>query len=96
MGLVNTITLNPEIIPLDVKIVLVGSRQIYYLLQELDADFHEMFRVLVDFRWTSGKQHQKRPRAFARLLHTRASDEGYPPLTAQAVARMVEHSSRTG
>ena len=32
--------------------------------------------------------------AFARLLHTRAKDESYPPLTAQAVARMVEHSSR--
>ncbi|WP_281647627.1 ATP-binding protein [Parendozoicomonas sp. Alg238-R29] len=93
MGLVNTITLNPENIPLDVKIVLLGSRQIYYLLQELDADFHEMFRVLVDF-----DGHLERTpetiSAFARLLHTRASDEGYPALTAQAVARMVEQSSR--
>ncbi|CAM3578248.1 Lon protease family protein [Parendozoicomonas haliclonae] len=93
MGLINTITLNPEIIPLDVKIILIGSRQIYYLLQELDPDFHEMFRVLVDF----DGHLQRTPEsvgAFARLLHTRASDEKYPPLTAQAVARMVEHSSR--
>ncbi len=93
MGLVNTITLNPEIIPLNVKIVLLGSRQIYYLLQELDADFHEMFRVLVDF-----DGHLERTlettNSFARLLHTRATDEGYPALTSQAVARMVEHSSR--
>ncbi len=93
MGLVNTITLNPEIIPLNVKVILLGSRQIYYLLQELDADFHEMFRVLVDF----DGYLQRTPEtvhSFARLLQTRAADEGYPPLTAQAVARMVEQSSR--
>ena len=93
MGLLNTITLNPEVIPLNVKIILIGSRQIYYLLQELDSDFHEMFRVLVDF-----DGHLERTpetvAAFARLLHTRTKDESYPPLTAQAVARMVEHSSR--
>ncbi|MCL6270527.1 AAA family ATPase [Sansalvadorimonas sp. 2012CJ34-2] len=93
MGLVNTITLNPEIVPLDVKIVLLGSRQIYYLLQELDADFHEMFRVLVDFDGHLERTPET-THSFARLLHTRASDEGYPPLTAQAVAKMVEHSSR--
>ena len=49
MGLMNTITLTPETIPLDVKVILVGSRDIYYVLQQIDPDFHEMFRVLVDF-----------------------------------------------
>ena len=93
MGLVSTITLNPEIIPLNVKIVLIGSRQIYYLLQELDGDFHEMFRVLVDFD-SYISRNQDTVQAFSRLLHTRAVDEGYAPLTAQAVARMVEQSSR--
>ena len=93
MGFVNTITLNPEIIPLDIKIILLGSRQIYYLLQDLDADFHEMFRVLVDFDGYLPRTPET-THNFARLLHTRASDEGYPPLTAQAVARMVEQSSR--
>ncbi len=93
MGLMNTITLTPEIIPLNVKIVLVGSRDIYYILQQLDPDFHEMFRVLVDF----DDQIPREPEtvhAFAQLLKNRAEDEGYPPLTASAVARMVEQSSR--
>ncbi len=93
LGLVNTITLTPDDIPLNVKVILIGSRQIYYLLQELDPDFHEMFRVLVDFdgylERTPDTIH-----AFARLLKTRADDEAYPALTSQAVARMVEHSSR--
>ena len=80
-------------IPLNVKIILIGSRQIYYLLQELDPDFHEMFRVLVDFDGHLERTPES-VHAFARLLHTRATDENYPPLTAQAVARMVEQSSR--
>ncbi len=93
MGLLNTTTLTPETIPLDVKVILIGSRDIYYILQQLDNDFHEMFRVLVDF----DDQIPRCPetiRAFAQLLKNRADDEGYPPLTASAVARMVEHSCR--
>ncbi|MDP0562946.1 MAG: ATP-binding protein [Candidatus Endonucleobacter sp. (ex Gigantidas childressi)] len=93
MGLLNTTTLTPTIIPLDVKIILMGSRNIYYVLQQLDSDFHKMFRVLVDF----DDQIQRCPKmakSFAQLLKNRADDEGYPPLTASAVARMIEHSSR--
>lgn len=93
MGLLNTTTLNPETIPLDVKVILIGSRDIYYILQQLDNDFHEMFRVLVDF----DDQIPRTPestRAFAQLLKNRADTEGYPPLTASAVARMIEHSCR--
>ncbi len=93
MGLMNTITLTPEIIPLNVKIILIGSRDIYYVLQQLDSDFHEMFRVLVDFD-DQIPRHTESVQAFAQLLKNRADDEGYPPLTASAVARMVEHSSR--
>ncbi len=93
MGLLNTTTLTPETIPLNVKIILVGSREIYYVLQQIDSDFHEMFRVLVDFE----DQIPRTPdniHAFAQLLKNRADDEGYPPLTATAVARMIEHSCR--
>ncbi|MGI9274130.1 MAG: Lon protease family protein [Endozoicomonas sp.] len=93
LGMLNTITLNPEVIPMDVKIILVGSRDIYYILQQLDPDFHEMFRVLVDFDDRIIRDPQS-VQAFAQLLKNRADDEGYPPLTASAVSRMVEHSSR--
>ena len=93
MGLMNTITLTPEIIPLNVKVILIGSRDIYYILQQLDPDFHEMFRVLVDFD-DQISRCKETVLAFAQLLKNRADDEDYPPLTASAVARMVEHSSR--
>ena len=93
LGMLNTITLNPEEIPLNVKIILVGSRDIYYVLQQLDPDFHEMFRVLVDFDDRIVRDPDS-VQAFSQLLKNRADDEDYPSLTASAVSRMVEQSSR--
>jgi len=93
LGLVNTITLIPEWVELDVKIILIGSRHLYYLLQDLDPDFQEIFRVLVDFE-SHLDRNKKNIYSFAKLLKSRADDEGYPALTARAVARMVEQSSR--
>lgn len=48
-GMVNSITLNPQQIPLSVKVILLGTRELYYMLQEYDDELAELFRVLVDF-----------------------------------------------
>ncbi|UAA39954.1 AAA family ATPase [Paraneptunicella aestuarii] len=48
-GMVNSITLNPQPIPIDVKVILMGTRDLYYGMQEYDDEFDELFRVLVDF-----------------------------------------------
>ena len=45
----NSTIITPKAIPLNVKIVLLGSRDLYYLVQELDDEFNEQFRVLADF-----------------------------------------------
>src|SRR5690606_7271418 len=49
LGRLTTVTLTPQVIPLSVKVVLIGSRRVYYTLQDYDPDFQELFRVLVDF-----------------------------------------------
>ena len=49
LSLASTISLEPEPIPLKVKVVLVGERILYYLLSTLDPDFSELFKVEVDF-----------------------------------------------
>lgn len=90
---ISTITLNPQAIPLHVKVVLIGSRDIYYLLQELDHDFEKMFRVVVDFDEDVARSPQS-IRNYARLMKTLANEEHLAPLTRHAVARLVEHSSR--
>ncbi len=93
MGLISTTTLIPQVIPLDVKIVLIGSRSTYYLLQDLDDDFNDMFRVLVDFddHLPRTEEHME---AFARLLHSRCLEKKYAPLNRDGVVRLIEHSAR--
>src|SRR5690606_13476949 len=48
LSLVSTASLEPDPIPLDVKVILVGERLVYYLLSALDPDFQELFKVAVD------------------------------------------------
>ena len=90
---VNTITLKPEVIPLNVKVILVGPRDIYYLLEDMDSEFNEMFRVLADFdnhiKLTSDSIEQ-----FVTLMVKQASDSGVLPLSKAAIARLIEHSCR--
>ena len=88
-----TVTLNPEVIPLNVKVVIIGSRQLYYTLQDLDPDFQEMFRVLVDFDEEIPLAEDSLEQ-FAQLMKTRTSEEGMAPLTAAAVARLATYSAR--
>ena len=45
----SSFTLRPQLIPLDVKIILLGSRELYYTIGEYDEEFAELFRVLADF-----------------------------------------------
>ena len=93
MGLMNTTTLVPEEVPLQVKVILIGSREIYYLLQDLDPDFQDMFRVLVDFD-DSLKRNADTEYAFARLLKDRIAKEGYADVSRDGVASLIEYSSR--
>ncbi|MDD2738949.1 MAG: ATP-binding protein [Methylomonas lenta] len=90
---INTITLKPEVIPLNVKVILVGSRDIYYLLEEMDSEFNEMFRVLADF----DDQIKRTPdhiAQFTQLMIMHARDAGAKPLTDAALLRLIEHSCR--
>lgn len=92
-SLVSTVSLEPAPIPLDVKIVLFGDRLTYYLLQQYDPDFDELFKVAADF-----EDHIERNAdthlLYARLVSTLARKEGLLPFGPDAVARVIEHSAR--
>ena len=93
LGLISTTTLLPEVIPLDVKLVLIGSRQLYYLLQEYDEDFRRLFRIPVDFD-SDLPLNQDYLQAYARLLKHRVDEQQYADLSKKAVLRMVKLSAR--
>jgi len=93
LSLVDTVSLDPQPIPLDVKIVLVGERMLYYLLCAYDPDFNELFKVQADF-----EEEMPRNKAnvdlYARLIGTIVRNEGMRPFGADAVARIVERAAR--
>lgn len=93
LGLVSTTTLLPGVIPLTIKLVLIGSRNVYYLLQEYDEDFKELFRTLVDFD-SEIPRTKDHIHAFARLLKSRIDEQHYGDISDTGVARLIEHSSR--
>ncbi|WP_415753548.1 Lon protease family protein [Pseudomonas leptonychotis] len=93
LGRIATVTLTPQMIPLHLKVVIIGSRQLYYTLQDLDPDFQEMFRVLADFDEDIPLADDSLEQ-FAQLIKTRTSEEGMAPLTAAAVARVATYSAR--
>lgn len=86
-------TLEPEPIPLDVKIVLVGEPMLYYLLSHHDPEFAELFKVAADFDYRMPRDPAG-VMGYARTVADMCAREGLRPLTRQAVARMVEHGAR--
>jgi len=87
------VSLEPEPIPLEVKVVLVGQRLLYYLLHAYDPEFAALFKVAVDFEEDMPRGPEN-DLAYARVLATLAKKEALRPLERAAVARVIEQSSR--
>lgn len=88
-----TISLDPEPIPLDVKIILFGDYQTYQLLQHYDPEFSELFRVTADFedemvRTDESEEH------YARFISSIVHDNNMLHCDRKAIARVIEYSSR--
>ena len=92
-GLVSTQTLDPEPIPLDVKVVLFGDRELYYLLAAHDPDFPRLFKVQADFDDTIARSSEN-DTAYARLIASVVKEHGLKPLDATAVARVIDEGAR--
>ncbi|NTW46868.1 MAG: AAA family ATPase, partial [Chlorobaculum sp.] len=92
-SLVSTISLEPEPIPLDVKVVLLGERRLYYLLSSYDPDFNELFKIAADFE-NDMERNAETHLAYARLVGSIAKRDKLLPFERDAVARIVEHGSR--
>lgn len=88
-----TITLEPDPIPLDLKVVLFGDRMLYYMLAEADPDFGALFKVAADFDEVMERDGES-TELFARLIAGISRREELLPLQAAAVATVVEHASR--
>lgn len=92
-SLVSTVSLEPEPIPLHAKIVLFGDRMFYYLLQQYDQEFGELFKVAADFEEEVERNHETHL-LYARLIATLTKKDSLLPFDRTAVARVIEHGAR--
>jgi lon-related putative ATP-dependent protease len=93
LSLASTITLEPEPVPLDVKVVLTGDRRLYYLLSAYDPDVALLFKVQADFA-EDFERNTDNTMQFARMIATLQRQDKLRPMDRSAVARLIEHAAR--
>jgi predicted ATP-dependent protease len=93
VGLTTTVSLEPDPIPLEVKVVLFGDRTLYYMLAALDPDVGQHFKVLADFDDEADRSSANEV-MLARLIGGIAAEEKLLPLDRGGVNRAVEHAAR--
>lgn len=92
-SLISTVSLDPQPIPLDVKVVLIGDRLLNYLLCAYDDEFSELFKVAVDFE-ERVERSDDNYQLYARLIGMTVTRHNLLPLDRGGVARVIEHCSR--
>lgn len=86
-------TLRPDSIPINVKVILVGSPLIYHLLYALDEEFRRLFKIKADFDVDMPRTEENLEK-YAQFVSARCRETQLPPFDRTAVARLVEHSTR--
>jgi lon-related putative ATP-dependent protease len=92
-GLMSTQTLDPEPIPLDVKVILFGDRELYYLLASADPDFTRLFKVQADFDDSIARSSDN-DTSFSRLIASIVKEHALRPADVAAVARVIDEAAR--
>lgn len=87
------LTLKPEPINIDVKVILIGDADIYYALEQVARDFTNLFKVLVDFDSHIPRSTES-ARQYASVLSRMVHEESLIHFSSDAVARLVEHGAR--
>ncbi len=93
LSLTSTISLEPDPIPLDVRVVLIGDRRLHWLLQMLDPEFGELFKLQADFEDTLPRT-AKNTRLMARAIAGLTENEQLRPMSAASVAALLDHAVR--
>ncbi len=93
LGLVSTVSLDPQPIPLRVRVALIGERRHYYLLGQFDPDFADLFKVVADFSesvlWDGDNMAR-----YVSLIASMVRRQGLRTFSRDAVALVIEHGAR--
>lgn len=89
----STISLEPEPVSIDLKVIIVGERWLYYLLKKYDPEFNQLFKVTADFSEEIDRDEDNTIQ-YARMIATFQHEQKLKPLDQQAVALIIEDSAR--
>ncbi len=92
-SLISTVSLEPEALPIKIKVVLIGTPLVYYLLRQYDPDFEHLFKVQADFAGQMDR-NRKNMHEFVRLIACAVRKEKLLPFRKEAVSRVIERGSR--
>lgn len=92
-GIISTASLEPEPIPLDIKVIIIGENMLYYMLSQLDPEFEHLFKVAADFNERIERTTEN-CHLYARIIATLARKEKTRPVTRTGVARALEFCVR--
>ncbi|MBO6244074.1 MAG: AAA family ATPase, partial [Clostridia bacterium] len=87
------VSLKPEPIPLDLKVILIGNSEIYHTLLAMDSDFKKLFKIKVEFE-DDAPINEDNANKLARFVHGFCVQEELPHLDRTAMARIIEYSSK--
>ena len=87
------ISLKPEPIPLDLKVILIGDENIYQTLLAIDPDFRKLFKIKVEFA-DGAPTNKDNILKLARFVKGYCDHENLPPLDSKAMARLIEYASK--
>lgn len=87
------ISLKPEPIPLDLKVIIIGDENIYQTLLAMDSDFRKLFKIKVEFE-DDAPLTMENMNKLARFISGYCIQESLPPLTKEAVAKVIEYASK--
>ena len=87
------VSLKPEPIPLDLKVVLIGNASIYQTLLAMDSDFRKLFKIKVEFEETAAISKEN-VNKLAQIIHGFCENEELPHLDKDAMARLIEYASK--
>ncbi len=93
-SLVTTVSLEPEPMPLDLKVILLGDRHLYYELYDLDPEFAGLFKVVADFEEKMDRTDENNA-LYAQLIASTVQREALLHLDKKAVAKLIEQASRS-
>lgn len=87
------VSLKPEPIPLDLKVIMIGNSEIYHTLLSMDDDFRKLFKIKVEFEEDAPKTEENIAK-LVKFVRSYCEQEDLLDVDKEAMARIVEYASK--